>query len=60
MAESVQEALRKSKYLPIHEVFLHSGWFDKIAGQEFFQKNVSDKVGFHKVKEIHKKESEQS
>lgn len=34
MADSVTEALRKSKHMPIHEVFLHNNWFEKSVNKE--------------------------
>lgn len=46
MAESVSEAISKSKKLPIHEVFLHNDWFQKVAGSEFSSKQPIKGPGF--------------
>lgn len=35
MANSVEEAVKKSRKIPIHEVFIHSQWFDKV-GSTFY------------------------
>ena len=35
MADSAKEALEKSKRIPIHEVYIHNAWFEKVAGYEF-------------------------
>lgn len=49
MAESVTEALKKSKTMAVHEVFVHNSWFDK-AGMEFFP-NAGKQIGLrHKKK----------
>lgn len=45
MADSVTEAIKKAKTLPIHEVFLHNNWFEKAIGYEFYAK-ASDLPGF--------------
>lgn len=48
MADSIAEALRKSKKIPIHEVYVHNSWFEK----QNFEWNVpqSTKLGFNKKK----------
>jgi hypothetical protein len=35
-ANSVTEALKKAKIIPVHEVYLHGGWFEKNRNFEFF------------------------
>lgn len=40
MAESVSEALKKAKKLPVHEVFVHNSWFEKSVAFEFFNKDL--------------------
>lgn len=47
MAESTQEAIKKSKFLPIHEVFVHNSWFEKQANFEW-TKTVTPNAGFKK------------
>ena len=39
MADSVKQAVEKSKKLPIHEVFIHNPWFEKVAGFEWTQES---------------------
>lgn len=36
MAHSVTEAIKKSKNLPIHEVYVHGAWLDKNTNSNFF------------------------
>lgn len=36
MADSVAEALKKAPKTPIHEVFIHNGWFEKNMNQDFY------------------------
>lgn len=36
MANSVTEAIKKSKNLPIHEVYVHSDWLSKNTNSNFF------------------------
>lgn len=45
MAESVEQAVRKSKKVPIHEVFISSAWFEKM-NSEFFRQEVGRVPGF--------------
>jgi hypothetical protein len=49
MAESVEEAIKKAKNLPVHEVFLHNSWFEKEKNFVFFDQS-QDKIGFEKKK----------
>lgn len=35
MADSVKEAVEKSKKIPIHEVYVHNQWFERAVGFEF-------------------------
>lgn len=35
MANSTTEALKKAKKLPVHEVYIHGGWFEK-QNHEFY------------------------
>lgn len=35
MANSVTEAVNKSKRMPVHEVYVHNAWFDKAANYAF-------------------------
>ncbi len=44
MADSVKEAMEKSKHIPIHEVFVHNNWFEK-AGYEW-STTPARKMGF--------------
>lgn len=37
MADSVKQAIDKSKNLPIHEVFVHNSWFEKVGNYEWTQ-----------------------
>ena len=46
VAESVDEAIKKSKKLPIHEVFISSGWFEKVANNEFNRSESKPMKGF--------------
>lgn len=48
MADSVKEAIEKSRHIPIHEVYIHNQWFDKIANFEFSPAIISPQVGFNK------------
>lgn len=48
MADSVAEALKKSPKTPIHEVYLHSGWFEKNLNQDFYFKEPKT-LGFNEV-----------
>lgn len=45
LAKSVEEAMKKSKKSPIHEVYVHNSWFEK-QNYEFFNKTDAAKVGF--------------
>lgn len=47
MAESVAEAIKKSKKLPIHEVYIHNSWFEKNPNYNFFE-IPTEKTGFAK------------
>lgn len=47
-AESVAEAILKSKRLPIHEVYIHGGWFEKVGNHEFNRTPVVPVQGFKK------------
>lgn len=38
MADSVAEALKKSPKTPIHEVYVHSNWFEKNLNNDFYYK----------------------
>lgn len=44
LANSVIEAVKKSKRMPIHEVYVHNAWFEKV-GLEFFPAR-NRKIGF--------------
>lgn len=48
MADSVKEAIEKSRHIPIHEVFIHNQWFDKIANFEYNPAKIAPQVGFTK------------
>lgn len=48
MANSAKEAEKKSKRIPIHEVFVHNPWFEKVAGFEWTETKNS-KIGFKKT-----------
>ena len=45
LAESVAEALRKSKGAPVHEIFLHSQWFEKNRDNNFFEEKPRASIG---------------
>ena len=45
MASSVEEAVRKSKKLPIHEVYISGQWFEK-QGSEFYRDGERRDLGF--------------
>lgn len=45
MADSAAEAIKKSKHIPIHEVYVHGNWFEKNAGYEWNPPKVK-KTGF--------------
>lgn len=47
MAESTQEAIKKSKKSPIHEVFVHNAWLEKQSNYAFFP-SKTNKTGFEK------------
>ena len=36
MATSAQDAVNKSRRMPIHEVYVSSGWFEKAANNTFY------------------------
>lgn len=46
MADSVKQALEKSKKLPVHEVFIHNSWFEKVAGFEWTSPVLQKGPGF--------------
>lgn len=46
MANSVTEAIKKSKSLPIHEVYVHSPWFEKAANFQWTIPVSPDTSGF--------------
>ena len=46
MAESVVEALKKAKKLPVHEVFIHNNWFEKNANYEWNKAPEPKPTGF--------------
>lgn len=44
MADSVKEAISKSRKIPIHEVYVHNAWFEK---QNFeWSETKKNKTGF--------------
>lgn len=49
MADTVEEALRKAKKLPYHEVFLHGEHFNKCLNSEFYMPEVH-KIGLEAPK----------
>lgn len=49
LASSIEEAVRKSKKLPIHEVYIHGGWFEKM-NNEFYRTDTPPAIGFEKKK----------
>lgn len=46
LANSVTEAIDKSKNLPIHEVYVHGSWFEKVANYEWNKVDNSNTSGF--------------
>lgn len=52
MADSVAEAAKKSKRIPVHEIYLHNAWFEKVAGYEFSESKKA-LIGFE-TKQIKK------
>ncbi len=48
MAESVDDAIKRSKKLPIHEVYVHNAWFEKQANYDFFS-NAAGSAGFKPI-----------
>lgn len=35
LASSAKEAIAKARKLPVHNVYVHSGWFEKNANYQF-------------------------
>lgn len=54
MADSAEDAVKKSKSLPIHEVYVHSSWFEK-QNAEFFAVAGSSPLGFKEKDKIKNK-----
>lgn len=50
MADSAADALKKGQKMPTHEVYVHTQWFDKVAGYEFVS-NAKKGMGFKKPSE---------
>ncbi len=46
MADNVDEAIKKSRTLPIHEVFVHNNHFEKELNYNFFLSASAKKQGF--------------
>lgn len=46
MANGVSEAMRKSKRMPIHEVYVSAGWLEKVANMQFNNVPTPVKTGF--------------
>lgn len=46
VAESAEEAMKKSKKLPIHECYISSSWFEKVANNEFNRQDGGRQPGF--------------
>lgn len=57
MANSVAEAIKKSKNLPIHEVYVHGSWFEKVANYEWSPAPASETSGFKKEQSTGRKNS---
>lgn len=49
MAENTEEAIRKSKKTPIHEVYVHNAWMEKNTENNFFEA-TKNTIGFKKIK----------
>lgn len=49
VAESVAEAIEKSKKLPIHEVYISGSWFEKMNSEFNRQVSSDEKIGFKKL-----------
>lgn len=47
MANSVKEALEKSKKIPVSEIYVHNSWFERVAGFEFTSPSPGQ-MGFKK------------
>lgn len=45
LAESLAEAVRKSRKIPIHEVFISNAWFEK-QNSEFYRSDKKSCTGF--------------
>lgn len=49
MADSAVEALKKAKYMPVHEIYVHNAWFEKNGDNNFFFKEPPT-IGLKKKK----------
>lgn len=38
MADSIEEARKRAMKTPIHEIYIHGGWFEKNMNQDFYYK----------------------
>lgn len=47
MADSMEEAKKKSKKMPVHEIYVHNSWFEK-QNFEWEQNKTNNRTGFVK------------